>query len=76
MTEDIADDFWQRQGISCVNPREMPVGIDKARALIGFEPEYRTSDLMGFQMLQATRRHSWMISGQGFWLLRAADLSF
>ena len=76
VTEDIVDDFWRREGISSINPWETPVGIDKARALIGFEPEYHTSDLMGFQVLQATRRHLWTISGQGSWLLKAADLSF
>ena len=48
VTEDIADDFWRREGISGINPREMPVGIDKAPALISYEPESRTSDLMGF----------------------------
>lgn len=51
VTEDIADDFWRREGISSINPRETLVGIDKARALIGFEPEYHMSDLMGFQVL-------------------------
>ena len=51
MTEDIADDFWRREGISSINPRETPVGIDKVRVLISFEPESHMSDLMGFQVL-------------------------
>ena len=75
-TEDITDSFWRREGISSINPWEKLVGIDKARALIGFEPQYHMSDLMDFQVLRGTRRHLWATSGQGSWLLRAADLSF
>jgi hypothetical protein len=76
VTEDIVDDFWRREGISSINPRETLGSIGKTSALIGYESEYHISDLMSFQVLYAARRHLWAISGQGSWLLRAADLSF
>ena len=64
-----------RRGLG-INPREMLVGMDKAWALVGCGSECPRSDLMGFQVLRAARRHGWTISGQGSWLLRAADLRF